>query len=190
MIITFNGDHGSGKSTVAKKIAKDLNYEYYYTGDIARKMAKDRGLTYAEFLELMDKDPSMDKEIDERTVELGKTKDNFIFDSRLAWYMIPNSLKVFLTVDEEVAAQRIFSHLKKEHSEARMNEDKNIDSAEDILLANKRRKEKDDKRYKNLYGVDIWARDNYDIVLDTTNLGIEEVYQEMLEHIKQTSKRQ
>ena len=185
MIITFNGDHGSGKSTIAKKIADDLDYEYYYTGNIFRSMAKDRGLTYAEFLELMDQDSSIDKEVDDRTVQLGKTKDNFVFDSRLAWHMIPQSLKIILTVNEEEAAKRILKHFKQEHSKERANEDKNFQTAEDIIASNRKRKEKDDKRYKELYNVDIWDQGNYDIVLDTTDLNIGEVHQKILELIKQ-----
>jgi len=113
MIITFNGDHGSGKSTIARMIAKDLGYDFYYTGKIFREIAKERGVTYAELMKTMEKDETIDRAVDQKTVELGKTKDDLVFDSRMAWYFIPNSLKIFFGADENIAAERIFNHLKK-----------------------------------------------------------------------------
>ena len=184
MIISFNGDHGSGKSTIAKKIAQDLNYEYYYTGNIFRSMAKEKGMAYVQFLELMDQDSSIDREVDDKTALIGKTKDNLVFDSRMAWHFIPHSLKIFLKADENEAAKRMFLHLKKERSDQRINEDKQIESPEDILKSNKHRKESDSRRYQTLYGVDIWDERNYDYVLDTTKLEIEEVHQKILEFLK------
>jgi cytidylate kinase len=41
----------------------------------------------------------------------------------------------------------------------------------------KTRVESDTKRYKKYYGVNIFDLTHYDIVLDTTKLGIEEVAQ-------------
>ena len=184
MIVTINGDHGSGKSTVAQKVAQDLGYKYYHTGSIFRSMAKEKGMTYAEFMKLMDKDPSIDREVDERTVVLGKKQDDFVFDSRLAWHFIPHSLKIFLAVDENEAAKRMLLHLKKEHSTERENEDKNLETLENVIASNKKRKAKDNERYKKLYDVDIWDQSNYDFVLDTTSLGIEQVHQKVLSMIK------
>lgn len=184
MIISFNGDHGAGKSTIAKKIASTIDFDYYCTGAIFRELARERGLTLIELLKLGEKDKTIDNEVDDRTVLLAKEKDDFVIDSRLAWYFIPQSFKIFLKVDEKEAARRMFEHKKNDAGKNRENEDKKIETVEDVLLSNRRRKETDRKRYKMYYGVDIWNEDNYDFVVDTTGLDIEKVFNEVLEVIK------
>jgi cytidylate kinase len=48
MIISIGGTHGSGKSTIAKMLAKKLNWPHYYMGGLRRETAKKKGLTLAE----------------------------------------------------------------------------------------------------------------------------------------------
>jgi cytidylate kinase len=176
-IISFNGDHGSGKSTIAKKLAEYLKYERFYMGKIFRKMAKEEGVSYTEFLELLKKDSSYDKKVDNYVVELSKSKNNFIIESRTAWYFIPNSFKIYLKVDEDEGAERMFAdYLKNEH---RKNEDNNIKTKQDILKISRHRKESDDERYKKIYGIDTNDMSQYDLVLDTTNLSKKEVYEKV-----------
>ena len=43
MKISITGDLGSGKSTVAKQLAKDLGFDYISTGTIFREIAKEYG---------------------------------------------------------------------------------------------------------------------------------------------------
>jgi cytidylate kinase len=183
MIITINGEHGSGKSTVAKKVAEELDFEYYYTGQIFRDMARKRGVTLVELLELAETDKSIDREVDEKTMELGKHQDNFIFDSRMAWHFIPDSLKIFLKVSEEESARRILKHIQEQSSD-RANESESMNTMEEIMKTNRRRKETDAKRYWNYYGVDAWSEDNYDLVIDTTSLTRQEVLEKVLNFIK------
>ena len=45
MIITISGKAGSGKSTVAKELAKQLNLQHFSIGDIMRKMAKEKNIS-------------------------------------------------------------------------------------------------------------------------------------------------
>ncbi|NCN22449.1 AAA family ATPase, partial [Candidatus Falkowbacteria bacterium] len=65
MIITFSGAAGSGKSTIAQKLADNLKWPRYYMGGLRREAAKKRGLTLAEYNELGEKDPKTDMEVDE-----------------------------------------------------------------------------------------------------------------------------
>jgi cytidylate kinase len=178
MIITFNGDHGSGKSTIAKKIAEEIDYPRYYMGQIFRDLAKKRNLTLIEYLKLGETDSSIDKDVDDRIVELAKEKKDFVIESRTAWHFIPESLKIFLKVDEAEGVKRMFRHLKK--SDDRDNEDKRLKTLQDVLQSNRKRKSADDKRYKKYYGIDGNDMNNYDLVLDTTNLSIDEVFQKIL----------
>lgn len=185
MIITFNGDHGSGKSTIAKRIASDLGYDFYYTGKVFREIAAEKGLTYAEMMELMKKDESIDRRVDQKTLELGEEKDNFVFDSRMAWYFIPQSIKILFKVDEDIAADRIYKSMIEEKSQDRKNEAVGVDSVQQVKKANRIRKENDDKRYQKLYGVNIWDEQNYDLVVDTSGMNKEEVHQKVLSFIKE-----
>ena len=106
MKITISGKVGSGKSTVAKLLAKKLSLEYYSIGTIMREMASERGLSINEFSKKAENDKSIDIELDTRQKEIGK-KEKFIMDSRLGFYFIPDSFKIFLDVDIKEAAKRI-----------------------------------------------------------------------------------
>jgi len=173
-IISFNGDHGSGKSTIAKRLAEDLKYKRFYMGKIFRDMAKKEGMSYADFLEILKKDPSYDKKVDNYVVELSRTENNFIIESRTAWYFIPNSFKIYLRVDEEEGAKRMFAdYLKNDY---RKNESGNVKTKEDIIKITRNRKQSDDKRYKKLYNINVNDMNQYDLVLDTTELNRDEVY--------------
>ena len=111
MIISLGGTPGSGKTTIAKLLAQKLNWPHYYMGALRRQKAKKRGLTLAEYNKLGETDPITDTEVDEYQTQLGKTKDNFIIEGRTSWHFIPHSLKIYLIVDEQTGAERIFNNL-------------------------------------------------------------------------------
>ncbi len=183
MIISFNGDHGSGKSTVAKKVSEKLNYPRYYMGQMFRDLATKKGLTLAEFQNLCDNDPLADKEVDGYMIELAKKESNFVIEGRTAWHFIPNSIKLYLKVDETEAAKRILKEI--DTNVARKAEDKNLDSLESIIASERDRTARDDKRYMQYYGINIREEKNYDLVLDTTNLSVEEVFEKVMAFIKE-----
>ncbi len=181
MIISFTGEEGSGKSTVATLVSAKLVYKRYYMGQIFRDMAKEKNLDLPEFRKLCDNDPSFDKKLDDFIIELAEKEDNFVIESRTAWHFIPKSLKVFLKVDPTVAAKRIFKALSEEHN--RENEDSMLNSEENIQKSILKRRKEDRKRYFDMYGIDQNDEKNYDFVLDTTNLSREEVFAKVMEFI-------
>ena len=77
MIISISGQAGSGKSSVAKKLAHAMNLKHYSIGDLRRKMAKERSLTLAELNKLGEKRDFTDKQVDEYQKELSKKENNF-----------------------------------------------------------------------------------------------------------------
>jgi predicted cytidylate kinase len=184
MIISFNGDHGSGKSTIAEKISKELGYERVYLGQVFRNLAKERGFTLVEFAKLAETDPSIDMSVDAHIIELAKEKKDFVTESRTAWHFLPESLKIYLKVSPEEGARRMFEHLKSDKDSNRTNEDKGIETVEDVMESNKKRKEFDNIRYKKHYSIDPNNMSNYDLVIDTTNLTREEVLEKVLEFTK------
>ena len=181
MIISFNGDHGSGKSTMAKSVAEELGFERYYMGKIFRDLAKEKGMTLEELHVYMVDNPEVDTMVDNYLVDLAKKEDNFVVESRTAWHFIPKSLKIYLKIDDEEAAKRIYFELQKENER---NEGKNLDTIDKVRESIIKRKEMDDERYMKFYGINIRNDKNYDLVIDTTNLSIEESFRKVMEFIK------
>jgi CMP/dCMP kinase len=178
MIITFNGNEGSGKSTISKMVAEKLGYELLDGGVFFRSVAKKNNFTLTELRALRIKDPKWDYEIDNQIKELGEKRDNIVVGGRTAWHLIPHSLKIYLKVDEREAAERIREELQK--SQARSIEEGQMNSTDSIMESQRRRKEEDIQIYKKHYGVDIHDPKNYDLVLDTTGLSIDEVFEKVM----------
>ncbi len=179
MKITISGALGSGKSTVAKLVAKKLNLKHYSTGDFMREIAIKRKVTLLELSKLAETDPSVDKELDQRQIRLGQEEDNFIIDARLGWHFIPDSIKVFLNVADEEAARRIFA-------ERRTDEKYNL-TLKATLENIKQRRESETKRYQQYYMVNYFNLKNYDLVIDTTKLTAEKVTEKIVEFVQNRS---
>ena len=180
MIISFMGAPGSGKSTVAKIVAQKLDWLYYSMGSLRRQKAKDKGMTLAEYNKLGETDPSTDLEVDEYQKKLGEGGDNFIIDGRTSWHFIPHSLKIFLDVDPKVGAARILADLKRGVDR---NEDKNLQTVDDVLESNRRRMSSDILRYQKHLHIDPYDKTHYDLVIDTTDKTVAEIVENLLKFI-------
>ena len=110
MKITLFWLAGSGTSTVGKMLAQELNLNFMSSGNILRAWAADEW--YASIYEFEDQvakhDTSFDIKLDNKVAEYGKREDDFIFESRLAWHFIPESIKIYLDCDETERYRRIF----------------------------------------------------------------------------------
>lgn len=182
MIISLSGAQGSGKSTIAQELAKQLNWPRYDVGGIRRKIAQDKGLTLAEYNQLGESDPSTDLEVDDYQKELGEKEDNFIIEGRTSWYFIPHSFKIYLDVEQREGAKRILEHLQED---SERNEDRGITNEETMLKSLAKRAKSDAYRYRKYYNIDVHDKKHYDYILDTTNLNVEEVLQNILKEIKE-----
>jgi len=182
VIISLNGQEGSGKSTIAKMIAEKLEIPRYYMGQIFRDMAKERNINLPDFRKICDADPSFDKKVDDYIIKLSKEKDAFIIESRTAWHFLPGSLKIYLKVTPEEAAKRILKNTQEENN--RGNEDSNLNTIENIKKSILKRRTEDNERYFKLYGIKQDDRKNYDCVIDTTNIPANEVFQKAMEFIE------
>jgi len=165
MVIAISGDLGSGKSTVSKLLAQRLGLRRYYSGQIWRDLAQKRGLDVYQYNKLAESDASIDHEIDDYSTKLGQAEDNFIIDSRLAWHFIPNSFKIYLSVDSREAAKRILQDLREYRDNEKIYS--NLDEAEAAI---RQRRTSERKRYQKLYSVDLGDLDNYNLVVDTTKI--------------------
>ena len=182
MIITIAGYPGSGKSTVGKILAEKLGYNRYSMGDLQRNLAKEHGMTLQEWQTHEEGDDKYDRELDENQRQLGLNEDNFIVDGRLSWHFIPHSLKIFLNVDPREGAKRIFDHAKKGD---RPNENP-YHSIEQVMEQAKARVASENKRYMDYHGVHWDDKEKFDLVIDTTNIGPEEVATQIIDKMTET----
>lgn len=175
MIITISGRPGSGKSAVAKQVARALRLGHMSAGDFMRQMAAERGVSILEFSRSAEEADAIDREIDARTGRLAAEGDDFVMDARLGWHFIPHSIKVFLEVDPEIAARRIYQA-------RRGSEHENISLAE-TQKAIESRTESERKRYMDYYDLDYTDHGHYDLVVDTSQHTVDEVVQTIVDHV-------
>lgn len=171
--ITISGSVGSGKSTVSKMLAKKLGWEYYSTGMAQRKIAEEMGLTTIELNALTIKDKSIDERIDAVFKNPPWGDKNCIVDSRLAFYFVPKSFKVCLTVRDEVAGERLFNDTTRSG-------ERKYDSVQQATAAAIERHQLETEHFQKNYQIDIDDKNNFDLVLDTTHLTPEQVCQAIL----------
>ena len=173
-IISLAGELASGKGTVSKLLSEELNYTVYRNGEYVRKLAKEQGLDITSFNEYLNEHPEIDRQIEKSAAEYAKEHNNFIIDARLGWYAVPESFKVYLTIDINEAARRAF------YDEARKSTEK-FSTIEEQKADMERRYKMENARYFNLYGVRKEDLSNYDLVVDTTDKTPIQVKEKILE---------
>jgi len=176
MIITISGKQGAGKTTLAKALAKNLEYEIISIGDLRGQIAKERNITIDELNEIGKKEKWVHEEADKKTIEIGKTKNNFIIEGWIAWNFIPKSKKIFLEVDPEIGAKRIFKNQRPDEAPC-----SNIKEMKQML---KKRLDITNNSFKKYYRIDFLNKENYDLIINTTNLSIEEMVNKTIESLK------
>ena len=175
MILTIDGKPGSGKSTIAGELAKQLKLKHISAGDFMRQLAKEQNMSPLELSKRAEKDPSIDKEIDERTKKFGEKNNNFVMDGRITGHFIPKAIKIFLEVTPDEAANRIFKAERK-------------DEKNDTLVSTKanmlKRLKSETERYEKYYGFNYLDTKQYDLVIDTTKLTIQQIIKKILSFLE------
>ena len=170
MIITISGSPGSGKSTVRNLLAQKLNLKRYSTGDFMRQLATEKSLNLEEFSKIAQKDPSIDKQLDDRQVKLGKEENNFIIDGRLSFHFIPNSIKIFIDAKLKIRAQRILEDIQNN-----VRNTENAKTLQEQIDSIKKREDSERLRYKQYYNLDPYDKSHYDLVIDSSDIDAEEI---------------
>ena len=174
--LTVSGDIGSGKSTFSKRLAEELELPRIYAGQIMREEAARQGMTLQDFNQLLEVDDQVDRRVDELQLEKSKETERGIFEGRVAWHFnIAPDVKLFFKVTPEKGAERVFG----DHSSLR----EKFNALEEVITLNEKRKASEEKRYNAYYDISAYDLNNFDIVIDTTKLTVDEVFKKTVEEI-------
>jgi cytidylate kinase len=167
--IAISGKSGCGNTSVGKLTASKLGLDFINW--TFRNLAEKRMVPFEKALELAQTDDSWDREVDAHQVELAMQTDGCVLSSRLAIWMLKDAdVRVYLRASPEVRAARIVKREGGDLSEkARFTES---------------RDHHDHDRYLALYDIDNDQYDFADLVIDTDNLGIEDVAERIIAHVK------
>lgn len=162
MRVTVSGLPGSGTTTLAEALSSRFDLEHVSSGDVFRAMARERGVTLAEFGRIAEEDPEIDREIDERQREIARERDDVVMEGRLSGWMVEDAdLRVWLAAPLEVRAERVADR-----------EEQTVEEAHDEI---EKRQNSEARRYREIHGIDIGDLSVYDLVIDTSHWGQEGV---------------
>ena len=154
MRVTVSGPPGSGTTTLARHLAKTHGFELISAGEMFRQMARERGMTLAEFGTLAEKDVSIDAMIDARQKEVAAGRDRIVAEGRLSGWMVEDAdVKIWLQAPVATRARRIAERDGTDEYTAR-----------ELAL---QREECEHTRYLHYYGIDIRDLSRYDLVLNS-----------------------
>lgn len=167
LVICICGPSGAGKGTLGKFIANELNVSLYSAGDFFRELAEEKGLTVEELSKKADKET--DIEVDKRTLSKGLNED-CVIESRIAAWILGDyaDLSIFVTAGLEERARRVEEDLENREAE------KEASSLEEIKERIKQRDENNRSRYEKYYGIDMNDTSIFDLVIDNSEMEIEE----------------
>ncbi len=154
MLITVSGPAGSGKTTVARGLSRQLGFVHISVGDVFRELAKEHAMTLEQFSKYAEDHPEVDELIDGKQVELAHDHGDVIVDGRLSGWILNGDVSVWLNAALEVRAQRIAQREGIPYKSA-LNETVARDKSEA-------------KRYHAFYDIDIHNLNIYSLVIDTT----------------------
>lgn len=171
MRITISGPPGSGKTTACGKLSEILGLKAVVFGKIFRELAAEKNLSLVELGAIAEQDPSIDKMIDSRILDIARENEDIILESRLSAYMcsrygIP-AFKVYIDASPEVRMSRIGV--------------REGETFEEACAKTVERQKSEAKRYMKYYGIDIEDRSVYDLVINTDDLDPDQVVERILD---------
>jgi len=174
IVVCISGMAGTGKSTLAKKLAQKYKLKYYSGGDALKELAKDEGYNSSSrgwwespeglsFLEKREKNLKFDKAVDNKLLEYAQ-QENVLLDSWAMPWLLKTGFKIWLVASVEKRAERIAKRDKI--------------SVKEALQVLKEKEARTKAIYKKLYGFTLGEDfDPFNLVLDTDNLDAREVFQ-------------
>jgi len=187
-VIIVAGLAGSGKSTLVENLAKEFNLRPVFASGILHAMREEElknikvsevshgkgwweSKEGKEYLEERMKDPSMDKKLDEKLLEIIE-EGNVVVDSWTMPWLSKKGFKIWLEVSVEERARRV-----AERDQLPL---------EEVIIAIRNRTEKTAEIYRKIYGFEL-GKDfaPFDFVLHSDNFTQEETFEKVKKEIEE-----
>ncbi len=169
--IVISGGIGTGKSTLARNLSHELQWQMISSGEFIRKWHAENNIP----IDQPDKIPKdIDHQLDYGLQQRMKEDEGVVFESHLGGWLakeLPDTYKILCTASWEEMMKR-----------AAKRDGQPISEAESYA---KKRAETLYAKFKRLYGVeDSFDPSYFDLVVDTTTLTKEEVLHQVLDKLK------
>jgi len=163
-IITISGKPGSGKSSTADRTAELLGYTRHSSGDMVRRFVAEHKMTLSEYNKLAGEDPTLDEKVDQQLRDL-RDHDDIVVDSRLGFYWIPESFKVYLDLDITAATKRIYTDASS--NIRRQETGEGTGGLAHLAVEVRERMEQEQRRFQTMYHIDPYSLEHFDLIIDT-----------------------
>ncbi|MCL1810663.1 MAG: AAA family ATPase [Methanomassiliicoccaceae archaeon] len=177
MRITISGPPGSGKTTACRNLSAKLGVKAVVFGEFFRELARERGMTLAEFGELAENDHTIDERIDGMILDIARENRDIILESRLSAHMLTKNnipaFRIYLEASPEVRMSRVGI--------------REGESLEEVCRHTIERQSSEAKRYKMYYDIDIEDKSVYDLILNTEDMDPEQVVNRILKDIEEST---
>lgn len=173
VVICISGLSGSGKSTVARRVAEHYGLKYYSGGDALKAVAMEMGYNVSDrgwweteagmrFLEERSRNLDLDRRVDEKMLEWAR-EGNVVLDSWTMPWLLRDGFKIWLDASEDVRARRIAI--------------RDGISVEDALKRMRERENRTKEIYRRLYGFRLGEDfEPFHVIIDVNNLNQDEVF--------------
>ncbi len=171
--ITVSGLSVTGKGTVSDALAKEFKLKKISSGDLFREMAVEKGVSLEKLSEM--NTDELDHQIEKRNLELS-IQGGYVLDGRLTGVTAGSN-----------ADCRILLGCSMDEKAKRAARRDNF-SIEESRIRLEKRDTKNAIKHIRLYGTDGMDPSFYDVVIDTTSMGIETTKTEAVKIVKQVLK--
>lgn len=170
-VVALGGPPGSGKTTAARQLARELALELVSAGERFRAEATRHGLDLNSFSRFAESHPEVDRELDEGMAVLARP--GRLLEGRLTGALLRRrGVPVYwltVTARPEVRAERLAGRDRMRVEEARPR----MEAREASEL----------RRYRELYGIDL-AAERADLSVDSSELTPEAVVHALREYLE------
>jgi cytidylate kinase len=170
-LVTISGLPGSGTSTLCRALAARTGWTYLNTGEVFRQLAQEAGLSLQEYGRRAEANGAIDRQLDERMVELAhQADDGCVLEGRLMGWMVHRrslwALKVWVHADIQTRARRVSGR-----------DQQTLEKATAAILE---REESERRRYARHHDIDLSDTSIYDLVLDSGHAEVDDLRAQVL----------
>ena len=150
MIIAVSGLSGSGKNTLGSLLAKELGYSHVCP--TFKDLAIAKGIPLLEFQKRAEADPNIDKKFDMLLKKQTKV-GNCVVTTWLGPWIVNPDISIYVFAPQKIRAIRLGER-----------DGMSVDDAAEHISV---RDDNNRKRYLDLYGIDIYDQNEFDICLNS-----------------------